>query len=63
MQKGKKRLIILLSLLVIVASIFIIFHDNADVEQIEKAQLQDISEKVPEKFDDLNASFEEELQE
>lgn len=60
MKKGKKRLIILISLLVIVGSVFIIFHDNADVEKIEKAQLKDIEEKVPEKFDDLNASFEEE---
>jgi hypothetical protein len=50
----------LISLLVIVGSVFIIFHDNADVEKIEKAQLKDIEEKIPEKFDDLNASFEEE---
>ena len=60
MKKGKKRLIVLVSLLVIVSVVFIVFHDNADVEKIEKAQLKDIEEKIPEKFDDLNASFEEE---
>lgn len=60
MKLGKKILIVLGVLIVLAGGAFIYFHDNADVEEIEKEQQADIDEVVPEKFDDLNSSFDEE---
>jgi hypothetical protein len=59
MKRGKKLLIGLGVFTLLIAAAFIIFHDNADVDQIEKEQQADIDKVVPEKFDNLNASFEE----
>lgn len=59
MKLAKKILIVLGVLAVIIGTAFFIFHDDADVEQIEKEQQANIDETVPEKFDELNASFEE----
>lgn len=59
MKLAKKILILIGVLVVIIGTAFIIFHDDADVEQIEKEQQANIDETVPEKFDELNASFEE----
>ncbi|MCB9189056.1 MAG: hypothetical protein H6599_07215 [Flavobacteriales bacterium] len=59
MKLAKRILIVLGVLVAIIGTAFIIFHDDADVEQIEKEQQADIDETVPEKFDELNSSFEE----
>lgn len=44
MKRGKKILITLGVLLVLVGAAFVIFHDNSDVEEIEKRQLESIEE-------------------
>lgn len=59
MKLGKKILITLGVIVVLIGAVFIIFHDDADLDAIEEKQQADIDEVVPEKFDDLNASFEE----
>ncbi|CAG5085852.1 hypothetical protein [Parvicella tangerina] len=59
MKRGKKLLIALGVVVTLVGAAFLYFHDDADLDAIEEEQQADIDEVVPEKFDELNASFEE----
>lgn len=59
MKRGKKILIALGVMIALAGAAVLIFHDDADLDQIEEKQQADIDEVVPEKFDELNASFEE----
>lgn len=61
MSKARKFLIFLGILMILIGGAFIYFHDNADVEAIEKEQQKDIDSVVPEKFDELNSSFDGEF--
>lgn len=60
MSKWKKRLLIVLAVLVlIVASLFIFLHDDADLDAIEKEQVESIDESKNEMHNDLENSFEQ----
>ncbi len=59
MKRLKKISIGLGVVVVLIGAAFIIFHDDADLDAIEQEQQADIDKVVPEKFDDLNDSFEE----
>lgn len=59
MKKGKKILITFGVIVVLIGSAFIIFHDNADVEAIEREQISSSENAQEVMVDDLNASFEE----
>jgi uncharacterized protein YpmS len=60
MKRGKKWLIALGVLTAIVVTLFIVLHDNADVEKIAKEQKADAEVTSVDMTDDLNASFDEE---
>ncbi|MFT5600344.1 MAG: hypothetical protein ACI9N1_000578 [Flavobacteriales bacterium] len=59
MKRGKKWLIALGVLTAIVVTLFIVFHDNADVEKIAREQKADAEVTSVDMTDDLNASFDE----
>lgn len=59
MKRGKKWLIALGVLTAIVVTLFIVLHDNADVEKIAKEQKADAEVTSVDMTDDLNASFDE----
>lgn len=59
MKLGKKILITLGVLVVLLGAVFVIFHDNSDVEQIEKEQISSSQNASEEMNDALNDSFEE----
>jgi hypothetical protein len=60
MKRGKKWLIALGVLTVIVVALFVVLHDNADVEKIAKEQKIEAEVASDDMMGDLNDSFDEE---
>ena len=61
MKRWQKRLLIILGvILIVIATLFIVFHDNSDLEAIEKEQKESIKEATSEdKFDAISDDFQE----
>ncbi len=55
----KKIGIILGILALIIGVVFIIFHDDTDMAEVEKKQIESSSEATPIMMDNLESSFEE----
>ena len=51
----KKIGIILGILALIIGAVFIIFHDDTDLAEVEKKQIESIEESKPKQFDALNS--------
>lgn len=58
MKLGKKLLIVLGVLVVLVGAVFFIFHDDADVEAIEKEQDASAEASADEGLDALSSDLE-----
>jgi hypothetical protein len=55
----KKIGIILGILALIIGAVFIIFHDDTDMAEVEKKQIESSSEVTPVMIDNLESSFDE----
>lgn len=58
-KRGRKFLLILGVIVVVIGAVFILFHDSTDLDKVEKEQVESSEKAQEEGFDQLNGSFEE----